>query len=112
MVLVPAVLVGAFVVFAVGYVLTGTVLKVIEKRRGGNPTFIRGTTVEIKRHGALTEKQIETLSIIGGCIPVALLILSLFIFPLQTAALIWVVLTILGYIGGFLYRSLERNSHG
>lgn len=109
MVFVPAVALGALVVFALGYILTEAVLRKNAKRRRGAPTLYRDTLKEVPRPGDLTEKEIDTFAKLGGGVAVVLLVLSLFIVPREWATVIWAVLTVIGIAFG-LFTFLPEQS--
>lgn len=102
MVAVPAVALGALVVFGIGYIITSAVLNRVTKSKKGNPILYRDTLMEVKQPGRLTEKEIDEFAKIGGVIAIALMVLLFFIVPREWATIIWVGLTVIGIIVGLL----------
>jgi hypothetical protein len=99
---VPAVCLGALVVFGIGYIITSAVLNRGTKSKKGNPVLYRDTLKEVKQPGSLTEKEIDEFAKIGGGIAVLLMVLLLFVVPREWATIIWVGLTVIGIIVGLL----------
>jgi len=96
----PAVGVGIFIVFGLGYVLIYALMKFFFNNR-----LSSGNALE----NASTEKYIENSSLIGGIVAVVLLIISLLVLPHGWVLAIWGTLTILGIFGGLLTFLLRTN---
>jgi hypothetical protein len=89
----PAVVFGAVVVFLVGFGMTVLVLFVIaETRKGGSS----------KQRGYLTEKNITRIATVVGVMAVALVVVLLLVVPKESARKIWLGLTIIGVVFGLL----------
>lgn len=102
MITVPAIALGAFVVFCIGYLLTSTVMTKNAKKTRSVSTFYRSTGEwkEVKHPDEATEESINQMSMVGGGVAVGLMVLLLLVLPKTWASLIWVSLTILGIIFG------------
>jgi hypothetical protein len=102
MVVVPAVALGALVIFGLGYLLTSTVMTKFAKKTRNIPTFYRWTGVwrDVKHPDEATEEYIDQASRVGGGIAVVLMVLLLFVVPKAWASSIWISLTIIGIIFG------------
>jgi hypothetical protein len=100
----PAIALGAFAVFGVGYLLTNAILTKFEK--GG----LRWTNLPLHN---LTEKRIDEISKNVGGLAAGLIIILMLIVPKDLSAMIWLGLTILGIIFGlftFVLFSSESNA--
>ena len=108
MIPVPAVGLGvlilAAVVFSLGYVVTTAVLSQIAKRRPMGRKIYRDTLHPVVRRDHLTKQGIVQFSIAGGFVAVglvALLLLTVFRPAFREhSTTIWIVLTVLGVLGG------------
>lgn len=99
MIVMPAVGLGALVVFLVGFGVTYEVLELIAKRKKTNPALYWDTTKRIEP-SYLTEKKQEKIALVGGGLTLVLMILSLLVIPQAAAIAIWQVLTVLGILFG------------
>ena len=90
MIMVPAILVGAFLVFALGYQLTN-----------GAITAIDSLKQRIWKSGSSTDDT-KGCSIIGGVFTVIVMIILTVALPSQARYLVWYLLIFLGIIGGLL----------
>jgi len=100
MIIVPAVALGALVIFGIGYLLTSTVMTNYAKKTRTVSTFYRltGTWREVEHPDEATEAHIDSMSKVGGGLAVVLMILLLFVVPMEWASLMWICLTIIGII--------------
>lgn len=89
----PALAVGVFAVFCVGYVLTNAVLTALLKRK-------KGIAARWRRY--LTEEHVDLLCKVAGGLAVALLLVFLFVIPRAQALLVALILTAIGVFVGLL----------
>lgn len=95
--IVPAIALGAFVVFAIGYIMTrviaGKIADRIEERKR-------------KRTGLIPSLEntpdMDMISITGGIVAVVLVLILFLAVPRESKALIWYILTAIGIIFGIL----------
>ena len=87
--IVPAVVAGLVLVFGVGYAITTWVLTQVVERAAWPITGWR------KR---LTRDNIQRLSAAGGVLAAALMILSLSVVPRLWFPMLWIGLTVLGFL--------------
>lgn len=96
---VPAVILGGLAVFSAGYVLTTILLTQIAKYRPAfKPTWQRFET----------QDGIDLLAVTGGVLAVLLLLILLFILPVQGLILVFIVLIALGFVFAWFLSSSAR----
>jgi amino acid transporter len=105
---VPAVALGAFVVFCIGYSLTyflvegiGRIIERRKRKRSGLIPPVDQTTFDI-----------NAISIVGGAMAVVLVLILLVAVPSVSKAVFWYVLTGIGIIFGLLTFVLFRSKTG
>lgn len=108
MVVVPAVGLGALVVFGIGYVLAYAMLSKIAKRRKGAPTLYRDTLKEVAPPDSWTEEDIDGIAKVGGVVAVVVVLLLLFVVPREWSVVMWLGLTAIGILGGLLTFALNE----
>lgn len=100
MIILPAVFLGgivaAAVVFYLGYVITSAILNWVAGRRKAGGSSAGQLPV------ILAEDSIEKLSLVGGVLAIGLAVLLLFAIQEELTLVVWIVLTILGLLAGFL----------
>ncbi|HUH95762.1 MAG TPA: hypothetical protein VLZ89_00275 [Anaerolineales bacterium] len=113
MVMVPAVALGALVIFGIAYLLTSTVMTRFAKKTRSVTTLYRGVWKEEKRPDKATELYIDLVSKVGGGIAVVVMVLLLLVSPKERALSIWIALTGMGIIFGlftFLLREPKSSA--
>jgi hypothetical protein len=90
---------GFLVVFLVGAGVTWAVLEQIAKRGKRRSVSYWGASDETEPQ-YLTEEDIESISLVGGGLSVALVIGSFFVMPREWFAAVWGALTVLGILCG------------
>lgn len=90
---------GFLVVFLAGAGLTWAVLEQIAKRCKRNPVSYWNASDAVEPP-YLTEKDIESISMVGGGLSVALVIGSFLVMPREWFAVVWGALTVLGILCG------------
>jgi hypothetical protein len=90
---------GFLAVFLAGAGVTWAVLEQIAKRGKRNPVSYWNAP-DVVEPPCLTEKDIESISLVGGGLSVALVIGSFFVMPREWFAVVWGALSVLGILCG------------
>jgi hypothetical protein len=97
--IVPALAIGIFIIFGVGYGISYNIFSKVIKRDENEPA---GSGEK------LDEKAVERLSLVGGVFAVLLLIIIILNIPKQWQLLSLVLLNVIGVIGGLLTFLIKR----